>query len=126
MVSLNISCTYFYRVCSLPHTQTNTNLSYYSYLIKTVKVYASWCKTCAVFDTRYRKLASQIGDTYKSSNSNEQVSNGNVRFAEMQFDDPNNEEMCRLLNATKLPYMLLYKGSQKLLTFNVVRPSFNY
>jgi len=80
-------------------------------------VYASWCKTCAVFDTRYRKLASQIGDTYKSSSNNsplssEQVSKGNVRFAEMQFDDPNNEEMCRLLNATKLPYMLLYKGSQ--------------
>ena len=30
----------------------------------------------------------------------------------MQFDDPNNEEMCRLLNATKLPYILMYKGSK--------------
>ena len=30
----------------------------------------------------------------------------------MQFDDPNNEEMCRLLNATKLPYILIYKGSR--------------
>lgn len=30
----------------------------------------------------------------------------------MQFDDPNNEEMCRLLNATKLPYILMYKGSR--------------
>ena len=27
-----------------------------------VKVYASWCKTCQVFDVRYRKLASQLGD----------------------------------------------------------------
>ena len=35
-----------------------------------------------------------------------------MRFSEMQFDDPNNEEMCRLLNATKLPYILIYKGSR--------------
>ena len=76
---------------------------------QTVKVYASWCKTCAVFDVRYRKLASQLGDTYKG---NELTSRGRVRFAEMQFDDPNNEEMCRLLNATKLPYILMYKGSK--------------
>jgi len=30
----------------------------------------------------------------------------------MKFDDPNNEEMCKLLNATKLPYILIYKGSK--------------
>ena len=30
----------------------------------------------------------------------------------MQYDNPNNEEMCKLLDATKLPYMLLYKGSK--------------
>mmetsp|Transcript_28438 Transcript_28438/g.59282 ORF Transcript_28438/g.59282 Transcript_28438/m.59282 type:complete len:261 (+) Transcript_28438:218-1000(+) len=30
----------------------------------------------------------------------------------MQYDNPNNEEMCQLLNATKLPYMLIYKGSK--------------
>lgn len=30
----------------------------------------------------------------------------------MRFDDPNNEEMCRLLNATKLPYILMYRGSR--------------
>ena len=36
----------------------------------------------------------------------------------MQFDDPNNEEMCRLLNATQLPYILMYKGSRgKILDF---------
>lgn len=82
-----------------------------------VKVYASWCKTCAVFDTRYRKLASQLGDTYypttlAASTTNTNINNGRVRFAEMKYDDPNNEEMCRLLNATKLPYILLYKGSR--------------
>ncbi|EED86541.1 hypothetical protein THAPSDRAFT_264651, partial [Thalassiosira pseudonana CCMP1335] len=62
-----------------------------------VKVYASWCKTCQIFDVRYRKLASQIGDK--------------ARFAEMQFDDPANEEMCQLLNANRLPYILMYKGN---------------
>jgi hypothetical protein len=35
-----------------------------------------------------------------------------VRFAEMQYDNPNNEELCQLLNATKLPYILMYKGSR--------------
>ena len=80
-----------------------------------VKVYASWCKTCAVFDTRYRKLASQLGDTYNPADANTNTNTniiGRVRFAEMRYDDPNNEEMCRLLNATKLPYILIYKGSR--------------
>ncbi|KAL9181747.1 hypothetical protein ACHAXT_012090 [Thalassiosira profunda] len=77
--------------------------------LSVVKVYASWCKTCAVFDIRYRKLASQLGDTFEGDSK---VSQGSVRFAEMKYDDPNNEEMCKLLNATKLPYILMYKGSQ--------------
>ncbi len=37
---------------------------------------------------------------------------GRARFAEMQYDNPNNKEMCQLLNATKLPYILMYKGSK--------------
>ena len=67
-----------------------------------VKVYASWCKTCTVFDVRYRKLANQLSD----------LQSGPVRFAEMQYDTKANEEMCKLLNATKLPYVLIYRGSQ--------------
>ena len=51
-----------------------------------------------MFDVRYRKLAQQ--------------NKGRVRFAEMKYDDVNNKEMCELLNATKLPYILIYKGSQ--------------
>lgn len=30
----------------------------------------------------------------------------------MQYDNPDNEEMCQLLNATKLPYIIMYKGSR--------------
>lgn len=74
----------------------------------TVKVFASWCKTCQVFDLRYRKLANQYSD--KSDNGI--LQQGRVRFAEMQYDNPNNEEMCQLLNATKLPYIIMYKGSK--------------
>ena len=59
-----------------------------------------------MFDVRYRKLASQYRDDSIISNGRR------VRFAEMQYDDPNNEEMCTLLNATKLPYILMYKGSR--------------
>ena len=59
-----------------------------------------------MFDVRYRKLASQYSDDSIISNGRR------VRFAEMQYDDPNNEEMCTLLNATKLPYILMYKGSR--------------
>lgn len=76
-----------------------------------MKVYASWCKTCKVFDIRYRKVASQFGDKYNEKTGTlEQM--GKARFAEMQYDNPNNEEMCKLLNATKLPYILMYKGSR--------------
>lgn len=81
--------------------------SHYFHLL--VKVFASWCKTCQVFDIRYRKLANQYCDRTDPKGT---VKHGKVRFAEMQYDNPNNEEMCQLLNATKLPYILIYKGSK--------------
>ena len=66
-----------------------------------------------MFDIRYRKLASQFGDKYNNDDVTAmKEQHGRARFAEMQYDDPNNEEMCKLLNATKLPYILLYKGSK--------------
>ena len=76
----------------------------------TVKVFASWCKTCQKFDLRYRKLANQHSDSFDAKSKTTKP--GRVRFAEMQYDNPNNEEMCQLLNATKLPYIIMYKGSR--------------
>ena len=81
----------------------------------TVKVYASWCRTCKQFDVaRYRKIVSQFGDKYDENNnsSNEMKQKGRVRFAEMQYDNPQNEEVCQVLNATIFPYILMYYGSK--------------
>jgi len=66
--------------------------------LSVVKVYASWCKSCQVFDVRYRKLA----DKYAPTTDTDIAQRGRVRFAEMQYDDPSNKEMCQLLNATKV------------------------
>lgn len=71
-----------------------------------VKVYANWCKICKKFDLRYKKLAKTDGDRVDAHGV---IKPGRVRFAEMEFST--NEELCRSLGATKLPYILLYKGA---------------
>ena len=78
--------------------------------LSVVKVYASWCATCKKFDVRYRKIANQYGDTYDDAGM--QISRrGMVRFAEMQYDNPANRELCQdVLKIATFPYMLLYKG----------------
>jgi thioredoxin-like negative regulator of GroEL len=73
-----------------------------------VKVYAGWCRTCKAFDLKWRKLAHQEGGKFDPKGK--VVDPGRVRFAEMDFNA--NEELCRLLNATRLPYIIMYKGSQ--------------
>jgi thiol-disulfide isomerase/thioredoxin len=61
-----------------------------------VKVWAKWCKTCHAFDLRFKKYA----------NNNDQVRFGDIEFVA-------NEELCRGLGATKLPYILIYKNMIK-------------
>jgi len=89
--------------------------------LSVVKVYAGWCKTCKVFDVRYRKLASQFGDGRGNSKTrgggsariSERV---RVRFAEMELKDRNQEILSSILSSSKqpisLPYILMYKGSK--------------
>lgn len=80
-----------------------------------IKVYASWCLACKKFDLRYRKLASKYSDKYtdntKATPSIKQ--RGKIRFAELQYDNPTNEDLCdSVLGTTSFPYILIYKGSK--------------
>lgn len=93
-----------------------------------IKVYASWCQTCKKIDLRYRKLASKFGDKYNNDNNNinggttvtDQTTTsppikqrGQVRFAELQYDNPANEDLCNnVLEATSFPYFLMYRRQQ--------------
>ena len=93
-----------------------------------IKVYASWCQTCKKIDLRYRKLASKFGDKYNNDNNNinggttatDQTTTsppikqrGKVRFAELQYDNPANEDLCNnVLEATSFPYFLMYRRRQ--------------
>ncbi|KAL7447802.1 hypothetical protein ACHAWC_000116, partial [Mediolabrus comicus] len=77
-----------------------------------IKVYASWCQTCKKIDIRYRKLASKFGDKYNNNNNNINE-RGKVRFAELQYDNPANEDLCNnVLEATSFPYFLMYRRQQ--------------
>lgn len=72
-----------------------------------IKVYAEWCVICKQFDLRYRKLVNKEGD--KMDINGVVVDPGRVRFAEMDFNL--NEDLCRRLDATRLPYVLMYQGA---------------
>jgi len=73
-----------------------------------IKFYASWCKSCAKFGLRYKKLAHERGDCIDSKGviTNE----GNVRFAEVEFGQ--NLKLCRSLGIKRLPYIYIYRGDE--------------
>jgi thiol-disulfide isomerase/thioredoxin len=100
-----------YKIFSIQQPQDLLDFVIEDERLSVIKVYASWCKTCKVFDVRYRKLANRLGGGGDDDN-NLQSETSLVRFAEMQYDNPNNTEMCQLLNATKLPHILIYRGHQ--------------
>ena len=80
-----------------------------------IKVYASWCAACKKFDLRYRKLASKYSDKYtdKVEGTTSVKQRGKIRFAELQYDNPTNEDLCdSVLGTTSFPYILIYKGSK--------------
>jgi len=72
-----------------------------------VKFYASWCKSCAKFGIRYKKLATKYGD--KIDKADKVVEPGIVRFAEVEYG--RNTSLCRALGIRKLPYIIIYKAS---------------
>mmetsp|Transcript_2066 Transcript_2066/g.3540 ORF Transcript_2066/g.3540 Transcript_2066/m.3540 type:complete len:229 (-) Transcript_2066:108-794(-) len=86
-----------------------------------IKVYASWCAACKKFDLRYRKLASKYGDKY-TVNAKGATANsidpsikqgGEIRFAELQYDNPQNTDLCdSVLGTTSFPYILIYRGGK--------------
>ena len=82
-----------------------------------IKVYASWCQACKKFDLRYRKLASKYSDKYttnaKGTTPAEIKEQGKIRFAELQYDNPQTEDLCdSVLGTTSFPYILIYKRQE--------------
>mmetsp|Transcript_22290 Transcript_22290/g.33037 ORF Transcript_22290/g.33037 Transcript_22290/m.33037 type:complete len:230 (-) Transcript_22290:210-899(-) len=83
-----------------------------------IKVYASWCQACKKFDLRYRKLASKYSDKYTTTNAKgtppaEIKQQGKIRFAELQYDNSQNEDLCdSVLGTTSFPYILIYKRQE--------------
>ena len=60
-----------------------------------VKFYASWCRSCARFDVKYRKLARRYQDQ-------------DVRFAECEF--VSHRDMCTSIGVTRFPHLHIHKG----------------
>jgi len=75
-----------------------------------IKVYSNWCKTCKQFDVRFKKVASIWGENGGDGGG---FSN-RARFAQMEYSK--NEELCKLLEATKVPYILIYKREEGLVS----------
>lgn len=71
-----------------------------------IKFYASWCKSCAKFGLRYKKLALDEGD--KVNSDGKLIANGRARFAEVEFGA--NARLCRSFGITRLPYIHMHMG----------------
>jgi thiol-disulfide isomerase/thioredoxin len=71
-----------------------------------IKVGASWCNVCKAFDVRWRKLVNNLSDKLAGG---QVVERGRARFAEIEFTE--NEDLCRGLQATKLPHVLVFRGA---------------
>lgn len=74
-----------------------------------IKVYSNWCKTCKQFDVRFKKVASIWGE-----NGGGGGFSNRARFAQMEYS--RNEELCKLLEATKVPYILIYQREEGLVS----------
>lgn len=75
-------------------------------------VYTNWCKTCKQFDVRFKKVASIWGQ--KIGGSGGGGFSNRARFAQMEYSK--NEELCKMLEATKVPCILIYKREEGLVS----------
>lgn len=99
-------------------TEINSEKEYEEYIsqntdsrLTVVKFYASWCKSCAKFGVRYKKLAKEHGDCFDPTGAI--TKEGNMRFAQVEFGD--NLKLCRSLGIKRLPYVYIYRGDEGLL-----------
>lgn len=76
-----------------------------------VKIYASWCKSCAKFGLKFKHLAQQHGDMYDNKGNLKQNADslGDVRFAQIEYGS--NRLLCKSFGIKKLPFVQLYMGS---------------
>ncbi|KAL7520858.1 hypothetical protein ACHAWX_005558 [Stephanocyclus meneghinianus] len=88
-----------------------------------IKFYASWCKSCAKFGVKYRKLARDYGDHTISTTTAAAATpqEGKVRFAEVEFNA--NRLLCKTLKVRSLPTVHVYKRGKGKVTEMVKRPS---
>ncbi|EJK49258.1 hypothetical protein THAOC_31889, partial [Thalassiosira oceanica] len=63
-----------------------------------IKFYASWCKSCAKFGVKYKRLARERGDV---AVADEIVRAGEARFAEVEYTA--NARLCKSLKVKRLP-----------------------
>jgi len=76
-----------------------------------VKIYASWCKSCAKFGLKFKHLAQHHGDMYDKKGNLKQNADslGDVRFAQIEYGS--NRLLCKSFGIKKLPFVQLYMGS---------------
>lgn len=79
-----------------------------------IKVYTNWCRTCKQFDVRFKKVASIWGEQKISERGGGGGFSNRARFAQMEYS--RNEELCKLLEATKVPYILIYTREEGLVS----------
>lgn len=85
-----------------------------------IKFYASWCKSCAKFGLKYRKLALDYGDRKVAATTGIR-NKGKVRFAEVEFNA--NRLLCKTLKVRSLPTVHIYKKGKGKVAEMIKRPS---
>ena len=82
------------------------------------RFYASWCKSCAKFGVKYKRLARERGDV---TVSDEVVRAGEARFAEVEYTA--NARLCKSLKVKRLPSVHFFVRGRGKVSEVVTRPS---